>query len=449
MTSPAKPWEGNVLQNVPSSFKHTQNPVATGTMLRSAPGLPPRPDGLYRPLSTYSMPYSGYGGYGGYGGLNSYGGLGSYSGLSSYSSYGMPYSSSYGGFNGMGMYHGGYSNLNDDAERRFIQYAEESSRKTFANVESIVRAFGSVAVMLDNTFFAMTSSFRAVLSVAENFGRLRSTFGQIWYSVSIFRLFTWLYRKIMELMGYKVKSSTSIAWNQAIGGATSGAPNIPDSSGSSWPAVALLGVLISAPYIISKFLLKYEDKADMSHWKSPGIAAKAAFDFTASNPQEMSIVTNDEVILAPTYIQESMKLKNSGWVYALSNGKSGIIPLNYLVLNKSSRRPVPFEGNMNQKIPPLGNFELTNQSSTNEKIPDYTTVPVLKNNDTNGSTTVDTKTHVKKVSFGENQIFENIDLDDVIKKAEHEAKQYKNKTENCYTESNSDFIDEKGKKSVS
>lgn len=153
---------------------------------------------------------------------------------------------------------GGGAYPGDDSERRFIQYAEESSRNTFASVESIVRAFNSISMMLDNTFFAMTSSFRAVLSVAENFGKLRSMFGHIWHTINIFRLFTWLYRKMMSLMGRKVpNSATSLAWKQAANGA--GAAPAPGSSpGTSWPTLAFLGVLVSAPYIISKFLPKYE-----------------------------------------------------------------------------------------------------------------------------------------------------------------------------------------------
>ena len=186
-------------------------------------------------------------------------------GYGGYSTYGMPYRSSmynsygsYGGYNNYNMYGmGGYPTFapNDDAERRFVQYAEESSRNTFASVESIVRAVNSISMMLDNTFFAMTSSFRAVLSVAENFGRLRSMFGHIWYSINIFRLFSWLYRKLMWLMGRKVPSTdVSIAWKQAA----NGAPPSAAAPGSSWPTLAFLGVLVSAPYIISKFLPKYE-----------------------------------------------------------------------------------------------------------------------------------------------------------------------------------------------
>lgn len=180
----------------------------------------------------------------GYGGL-SYGSYGSY-----------PYRSNmYGGYGMYGM--GGYSGFNnqDDAERRFIQFAEERSRNTFSNIENVVRAVNSLAMMLDNTFFAITSSFRAVLSVAENFGRLRSVFGHIWYSVNIFRLFNWFYRRVMRFMGRNVASSgTSLAWKEATGIAPK------ESSGSSWSTVAFFGFLMSAPYLLSKLLPKYDGK---------------------------------------------------------------------------------------------------------------------------------------------------------------------------------------------
>lgn len=144
---------------------------------------------------------------------------------------------------------------------RFIQYAEERSRHTFSSIENVVRAFSSISMMLDNTFFAMTSSFRAVLSVAENFGRLRSVFGQIWYSINIFRLFNWLYRKLRSMFGLKVtENAKSLAWNEAMSGAVAEAAG--NSGGANWSALAFLGIIISAPYVISKFLPKYEGEIE-------------------------------------------------------------------------------------------------------------------------------------------------------------------------------------------
>lgn len=425
-------WE-NVLQNTSTLRQGGRNGLPSQTNARSIPQLPPRPVNQYRPASI--MPYSGYGGstYGSYGGFGS---LSSYGGPSSYGSYGMPSMyNSYGSYNSMGMYGvpGIYGGINDDAERRFIQYAEESSRKTFSNVESIVRAFGSIAMMLDNTFFAMTSSFRAVLSVAENFGRLRTTFSQIWYSVSVFRFLSWLYRKFLEILGRKPRSSTSAAWHQAAQGSSCGIPRGPEaSSQSSLPTIAFLGVLASAPYIISKFLPKYEDKTDISSWKSPGVPAKAAFDFVGSNSSEMSIATNDDVLIAPLYIQESMKLRNTGWAYALSNGKSGLVPLNYLLLNKSNRRPDPVSvasGILNQGDPISTNVENANWFLEPEPVESDDAVSKPKG-----------KTHTKRVSFGENQIFENIDLDYLRNEGDSATKQLKSSLKNLNpnNEKNSD-----------
>ncbi|KAF2879676.1 hypothetical protein ILUMI_26482 [Ignelater luminosus] len=258
MTSPLKPWNSNnETQVLRSSNPNPVIPQVGGT--RNVPLLPPRPSSTSTtPMNSYGFgsPYSSMG----YGYGNSYGSFGYRSPM--YSSYG--YGNSY-GYSNPGMYGmDGYSSFGprDDAERRFIQFAEESSRNTFANVESIVRAVNSISMMLDNTFFAMTSSFRAVLSVAENFGRLRSMFGHIWYSLNVFRLFKWLYRRLMRLMGYKVMdSAASVAWNEAHNGAAAVVASGEGSGGFNWPTIAFFGVLISTPYLISKYLLpKYEGK---------------------------------------------------------------------------------------------------------------------------------------------------------------------------------------------
>lgn len=130
-----------------------------------------------------------------------------------------------------------------------------------------------------------------------------------------------------------------------------------------------------------KFAL-FSDKGDPANWKSPGVRAKAVFNFIATAPNELTVQTNDLVTLAPTYIQEEMNLKNTGWAFAVCKGQSGLVPLNYLVINKN--RPI-----------------LSNQSCN--PVED---IPVPRNS-SNAN-----KTHTKRVSFGETQVFENIDLDD-------------------------------------
>lgn len=155
-----------------------------------------------------------------------------------------------------------YGTNPNDAERRFVQFAEQQSRSTFANIENIVQAVSSFAMMLDNTFFAMTSSFRAVLSVAEHFGRMRSVFGHIWYTINIFRLFNWFYKKFLQLLGKKVVNNSSLAWKEA---ATGKVVEKGSSVGSNFSTLAFLGLIISTPYLVSKFLPKYEGELSNIH----------------------------------------------------------------------------------------------------------------------------------------------------------------------------------------
>lgn len=190
-------------------------PVGTiRTISGPPPAVPPRPFSQQQsPFNSYGsgvgamygsgggggMSMFGGGGYGnslygnGFGGgYNSYGGYGG-----GYSGFGGGYGSGYGG--GMGMGYNRYSGngaVNPmDPESRFIQMAEESSRPAFQSIESLVGAIGNIAAMLDSTFFAMTSSFRAILGVAANFGRLRGVFAQFWSTFAILRGLTWLYKK--------------------------------------------------------------------------------------------------------------------------------------------------------------------------------------------------------------------------------------------------------------
>lgn len=159
----------------------------------------------------------------------------------------------------------------------------------------------------------------------------------------------------------------------------------------------------------------------MTTWKSPGVRAKAVFDFVAQSPSELTLQTNDIITLAPTYIQEELNLLNSGWAFAIAaNGKSGNVPLNYLVINKS--KPIMNNNNSFSSQSNLNSTEKSNLKSSNSTTEDKTP-------NSNNSNNPSTKTHTKRVSFGENQIFENVDLDDYI---------YAKKNSNENTDSNSE-----------
>lgn len=156
----------------------------------SAPPVPPRP---YAQQSSMSMPMGMYSN-SMYGNAYSPYGMNPMGMVNRYGMYGGG-----GGMYGSGMYGNGMygSPMRDpmDPENRFIQLAEESSRPAFQSIESLVMAIGNIAAMLDSTFFALTSSFRAILGVAANVGQLRGVFAQFWSTFALIRGVTWLYKK--------------------------------------------------------------------------------------------------------------------------------------------------------------------------------------------------------------------------------------------------------------
>lgn len=82
-----------------------------------------------------------------------------------------------------------------------MQYAEESTRPAFQSIEAMVHTFSSVTMMLESTFFAMTSSFRAILGVADNMGKLRSMLKQLLSSFALIRFMKWLYLRVKYALG--------------------------------------------------------------------------------------------------------------------------------------------------------------------------------------------------------------------------------------------------------
>lgn len=194
---PQQPGIQTALGRVPITNTTSSSSSANQNVGAAPPPVPPRPFANAQQQSTmYNSPMSMYGSnmynsYSPYGmspyGMNRYGG-GMYGG-------GM-YGSSFGGYGGYGSYGNGYQMRDPmDPETRFIQMAEESSRPAFQSIESLVMAIGNIASMLDSTFFALTSSFRAILGVAANVGQLRGVFAQFWSTFALIRGVTWLYRK--------------------------------------------------------------------------------------------------------------------------------------------------------------------------------------------------------------------------------------------------------------
>jgi len=224
-----------------------------------APPLPPRPNQLSSNSNSYR-----FGGYGSNGfGLGQQ--MGSYSsmycnpfnGLAPYGNYGYNRFNNYGNNNS---YYGVNSQEND-----FVRVAEESSRQAFQSIESIVQAFGSVSMMLESTYYAVHSSFRAVIGVADHFSRLRQHLAQILSTLAIIRTFKWIIRRLLYLIGIRRFNETEEkAWTHASNSNPIASHLTPDGTfdtseltsrgRSSWPIIIFFGVVLGTPWLIWRLL---------------------------------------------------------------------------------------------------------------------------------------------------------------------------------------------------
>ncbi|XP_059055733.1 peroxisomal membrane protein PEX13 [Achroia grisella] len=330
-----------------------RNPVPPPSVSQNVgpPVLPPRPDMALQPSygMTPSYGMNSFGGMGGSYGLGGSYGMGGYGGSYGYGGYGGGY-----GMGGMGsiggMGYGGYNRyggMYGDMENRFIQMAEENSRPAFDSIQSFVNAVGSVAMMLENTFFALTSSFRAILGVAENFGRLRSLFAQFWSTFAVVRSLNWLVRKLMVILGIRTENEFK-AWAQAVAATQSGVASPEQRArGSSWPILMFFGVVAAAPYIVLKMMSGLSNSInerlnDPTTWQNP-LRAVAQHDFQATSPQEINFTANQVLNLAPQHLQGH--LWNSGWLMASTDKQhAGMVPVNYIKVIKPTN---PNEDNQN------------------------------------------------------------------------------------------------------
>ncbi|XP_076282048.1 peroxisomal biogenesis factor 13 [Lasioglossum baleicum] len=319
---------GNQLRNVPqitSSVSSTSAPFPIiNNPSGNPPPIPPRhPVQNYSSLNDYrtygSNCYSGYGyGFGSqYRGPSTYGGYNSY-GYSPYSSY-----NNYGSF----------GNPSGDVENRFFQYFEESTRPTFQLIETVLQTFSSMTMLLESTYFTLTNSFRAIISVAENVGKLRSTIGQLFHTFAFIRFLKWLYKKIIRNTGFQGESSLSDElWEKSVG--KTGNENVNNNNSPLWSGFFLFSVFFVIPYMIHKITnsirnvqIKGKDPKDWYQYDQPVFVASVLYDFAASNNEELSVKVGQKVYLAPQALQP----KNlPGWCRATDNANVGLIPYNYV-----------------------------------------------------------------------------------------------------------------------
>lgn len=361
MAAPPKPWEivppaNNMLnRNIPgmasNSFIGSTSPqdqlLGGGVGLsggglgnRVSPPLPPRPQQQQSVNNSYSRYGGGYSSFGsGYSSLYS---------SSPYSSYYSPYSGSFGsGYGGYGGYNrpgyfgsDGYQGMPD--EESFMQMAENSSRPAFQSIESIVHAVGSVSMMLESTFHAVYSSFRAVIGVADHFTRMKTHLGQIFSMLALLRALRWLFRRALHLLGLSQHDPRSEgAWAAAAAadadrsGSAFLSENDIKQNKLNWPILLYLGMVFGTPWLIWKLLASVpqsNEKApsDWATGKVDHFVATASFDFTSESEQEVSFRAGQEITLAPKELQPRVR----GWLLGSIDGKkTGLVPANYIQIH--------------------------------------------------------------------------------------------------------------------
>ena len=162
----------------------------------------------------------------------------------------------YGGYS-MNRYGSGYNNAPSSP---FVEQAEQNSRIAFDSVHSIVQAFGSIAMMLESTFFAVHSSFRAVLGVADHFSRLRENLVQIVGSNFLIKWLQSVFRKIMVLLGLRNAASVEEVWNEMRSMSQDSTRQTQSRVWKSWPLLLFFGVVLGTPWLIWKFLSSLGDE---------------------------------------------------------------------------------------------------------------------------------------------------------------------------------------------
>ena len=106
-------------------------------------------------------------------------------------------------------------------------------------------------MLLESTYFALTNSFKAILSVAENVRKLHSTLGQLFSTFALIRFLKWLYRKIVRSTGFQDRGSINDElWDKSL--AKIGNENVNVNNSSYWSGFLIFSVFFVIPYMIHK-----------------------------------------------------------------------------------------------------------------------------------------------------------------------------------------------------
>ena len=134
-------------------------------------------------------------------------------------------------------------------QTRFSRMAEDSTRPAFDTILSVVNSFNSISTMFESTYFALHSSFRAVLSVVEQMTRLRAQFSHILSAFATLRLIRAVLNRIRG-----IDPGLDEEWSRNEDQRNVVANN---NQGVKWPILVYTGLTVAAPFLMWKLVSSF------------------------------------------------------------------------------------------------------------------------------------------------------------------------------------------------
>ena len=243
---------------------------------------------------------------------------------------------------GSGMYGGGYGGMNrygmnEPVQNSFAQRAETDARQAFQSIESVVHVFGSISMMLESTFNAVYSSFRAVIGVADHFSRLKLHLTEIFSAIAMIKTLKWIFRKILAILRLRSAADLDEKWEGAASAAISKELGELDGKPSRWPVLIFFAMVFGGPWLIWKLLssfMKERMDEDWSNGNGDHFVAVALYDFSADSEEEVSFRKGQQIRIAPKELQPRVR----GWLLGSVDGQhKGLLPAEYVTVKGKQR----------------------------------------------------------------------------------------------------------------
>lgn len=205
--------------------------------------------------------------------------------------------------------------------------------EAFQSVHSIVQAVSSISMMLESTYMAVNSSFRAVMDVADHFIRLKDSLTGVISVVNILSTIKWFFKRILYM--FNMVSEDQI-WSDSLTKASAAVERghlsiLDQKQQSSWPILMFLGVAIGAPYMIYQIKKPSPSSSKWLTQEDCHYIGEALYDFSTNQQSEIPLKAGERVIIAPKEQQPRV----TDWLLATTDGKkAGLIPMNYVKIVK-------------------------------------------------------------------------------------------------------------------